>query len=344
MKSVLGLLLCGIAIASALRAEEEYQAEYTKFLLKFDKSYDVEEMFHRYNIFKRNVDLIDNHNDLAAKGKYSFTLAINKFADQTNAEYRKVLGLKRKGQTPPDNKIPIHTAKKSKIPAGTPKAFDWRPLGAVTPVKDQGQCGSCWAFSATAAMEGAYFQTSGTLLSLSEQLCVDCVLDGADTCDLGGEPHDCYLQVISEGGDETEDDYPYTESSGNPCAFDASLAVAKNFSYYVNITSGDEVALMAASAQHVISVGIDASQDSFQFYSSGVYNEPQCVNGWDQLDHGVTVVGYGHDESSKLDYWIVKNSWGEFWGQEGYIWMARNLKNQCGIATDATYPTVTKQK
>jgi len=326
MKGVIVLLLCCVAFASALRTEEEYQSDFVGFLTKFGKSYDVDEMFHRYNIFKRNVDLIDNHNAAAEQGKYTFTLAINKLADQTNEEYKKLLGLKRKGLTPPPNKMnrpPRH----SHLPAGVPDTMDWRPLGAVTPVKDQGQCGSCWAFSATAAMEGAYFQSSRTLLSLSEQLCVDCVLGGNDTCDLGGEMHDCYLQVIAEKGDETEDDYPYTASSGNACGFDPSLAVAKNFSAYTNVTSGDEMALQAASAQRVISVGIDASSFMFQLYGSGVYNDPSCMNGWNELDHGVTVVGYNHDAASGLDYWIVKNSWGEFWGQEGYIWMARNLQN-----------------
>jgi len=337
MKCLLAFLLC-VALASSVRLEEEYQSAFTDFVIKFDKSYDVDEMFHRYNIFKRNVDLIDNHNEAYASGKYTFNLAINKFADKTNEEYKQLLGLKRQGKEAPANKI-AHS-RHHHASNDVPTTFDWRPLGAVTGVKDQGQCGSCWAFSATAAMEGAYFQTSGTLLSLSEQLCVDCVLGGADTCDVGGEMHDCYLQIIAEDGDETEDNYPYTATSGNPCGFDASLAVAQNFTGYVNITSGDETALQAASAEHVISVGIDASSFMFQLYSSGVYNDPTCMNGWNQLDHGVTVVGYNHDADSGLDYWIVKNSWGADWGQEGYIWMTRNQQNQCGIATDATYPTV----
>jgi len=130
--------------------------------------------------------------------------------------------LKREGLTAPANKVNVPRRHKH-LPAGVPATMDWRPLGAVTPIKDQGQCGSCWAFSATAAMEGAYFQSSRELISLSEQLCVDCVLGGADTCDLGGEMHDCYLQVIAEQGDETEDDYPYTATSGNACGYDRPL-------------------------------------------------------------------------------------------------------------------------
>jgi len=337
MKCLLAFLLC-VAFASSVRLEDEYQTAFTEFLIDHGKSYDVDEMFHRYNIFKRNVDLIDSHNVAYEAGKYTFTLGVNKFADMTNAEYKKLLGLKRADKTPPADKVSHHRRHVSY--EDVPDTMDWRPLGAVTEIKDQGQCGSCWAFSATAAMEGAYFQSSGTLLSLSEQLCVDCVLDGADTCDLGGEMHDCYLQVIAEQGDETEDDYPYTATSGNPCAFDPSLAVATNFTGYVNVTSGDESALKVASSKYVISVGIDASSFMFQLYSSGVYNDPTCKNAWNELDHGVTVVGYNHDDDSGLDYWIVKNSWGEDWGQEGYIWMSRNLDNQCGIATDATYPTM----
>jgi len=298
-----------------------------------NKNYEAEEMFERLAIFKDNVDYITKHNALYEQGKTTFTLAINKFADMTNAEYRRMLGLKRKqgAVAPPMQRQIIE-------PSAIPAAVDWRTKGAVTAVKDQGQCGSCWAFSATAAMEGAHFQSTGNLVSLSEQLCVDCVFGGADTCDVGGEMHDCYLEVISLGGDESEAQYPYTASSGAGCQFNAQYIVA-TFSSYKNVTSGDEVSLQAAAANAVISVGIDASQISFQFYSSGVYYEPNCQNTWAQLDHGVTVVGYDTDPSGG-DYYIVKNSWGEFWGQSGYIWMSRNKNNNCGIATDATWPLV----
>jgi len=301
-------------------------------VIKYKKSYDVTEFFQRFHIFKNNIDLIDAHNEEAEQGKWTFTLGVNHLADLTNAEYQNMLGF-RSSKTDSGAAVHSHAIK------AAPAAFDWRPKGAVTPVQDQGQCGSCWSFSATAAMEGAYFQESGKLLKLSEQMCVDCVNGGADTCDLGGEMHDCYLQVIAQGGDMLESDYPYTATSGNPCGFDASKAVANVFTTYVNVTSGDEKALQAASAAHVVSVGIDASSFAFQLYSSGVYNDNTCKNGWNELDHGVTVVGYDHDAASGLDYWIVKNSWGAFWGQAGYIWMSRNQNNQCGIATDATVPT-----
>jgi cathepsin L len=264
---------------------------------------------------------------------------MNQFGDMTNAEYRtRVLGLKRKHSSATPRSVP-QAYQPSRALSSLPTAVDWRSKGAVTPVKDQGMCGSCWAFSATAAMEGAWFQHSGTLVSLSEQLCVDCVNGGADTCDAGGEMHDCYLQVISEGGDNTEADYPYEGSSGNDCRYNAAKKIG-TFSSYSNVTMGDEKALQAAVVNKVVSVGIDASSIWFQLYSSGVYDDSSCKSGWYELDHGVTVVGYDTDSASGKDYYIVKNSWGLFWGQWGYIWMSRNKNNQCGIATDATVPIV----
>ncbi|XP_076473061.1 procathepsin L-like [Babylonia areolata] len=217
-----------------------------------------------------------------------------------------------------------------------PSTVDWRTKGYVTPVKNQGQCGSCWAFSTTGSVEGQHFNKTGVLLSLSEQQLVDCSQDeGNQGCD-GGIMDNGFAYIMSQpGGLETESNYPYTAMDGN-CTATPSLEVAK-VSGCVDVDSEDEDALQHASALvGPVSVAIDASHDSFQSYSGGVYTEDSCST--TQLDHGVLVVGYGTYQGQ--DYWLVKNSWGSDWGLNGYIMMARNQGNMCGIATLASYPLV----
>lgn len=188
--------------------------------------------------------------------------------------------------------------------AEAPNSCDWRSKGVLTPIKNQGQCGSCWAFSAVGSMEGAHALATGKLVSLSEQELVDCVLDGADTCQTGGFQQQGYAYVIKAGGEESEADYPYTATSGNKCAFTKSK-VAATFSSWKNVTHGNETALqMAIIARPTVAVAIDASSFWFQLYSGGVYNDASCHNKVDQLDHGVLVVGYGVDGGK--DYWLVK--------------------------------------
>ena len=211
--------------------------------------------------------------------------------------------------------------------------LDWRDKGYVTYVKDQGQCGSCWAFSATGALEGQHFNKTGKLIPLSEQNLLDCSLLNFG-CN-GGNQFLAFDYIKTHHGIDTEQTYPYI-AQRQLCQFKKEN-IGANLTGYVRIAKHDEQALQSAIATiGPIAVSIDAGQGSFQFYSHGVYDEPNCSTR--KLDHAVLAVGYGSLNST--DYYIVKNSWGQDWGIKGYILMSRNKQNQCGIATDALYPTV----
>jgi len=228
-------------------------------------------------------------------------------------------------------------ASKQEIDA-LPDNFDWRTKTppVVTPPKDQGGCGSCWSFSTTGNVEGVWALSGKPLVSLSEQNLVDCSGKyGNQGCD-GGLMDQAFSYIKANKGIDTEESYPYTAEDGK-CKFNKAT-IGATVTGFTDVTSGDEDALVAAIASvGPISVAIDASHDSFQLYSEGVYNEPDCSS--TELDHGVTAVGYDTDATGG-DYYIVKNSWNTSWGQQGYIWMTRGKDNQCGIATAASYPMV----
>jgi len=274
-------------------------------------------------VWKHNYDFIEKTN----ARKLSYTLAMNRMGDWTHSEYLAYLGTTHTVQAYDELHVPAAE--------GLPPSMDWRTAGAVTPVKDQGQCGSCWAFSTTGSMEGCHFITTKNLVGLSEQNLVDCSgKEGNEGCN-GGLMTWAFAYIMSNGGIDTEVSYPYTAQDG-VCQYNAAND-ATTLAGYLNVTTFSENDLQVKVSMGPTSVAIDASQPSFQFYSSGVYNEPACSS--TQLDHGVLAVGWGNDTvGGGGNYWIVKNSWNTSWGMNGYIWMSRNRSNQCGIATMASLP------
>jgi len=282
----------------------------------------------RYEIWQDNLRRIEEHN----KVDHSYTLGMNHFGDLTNTEFREMMNRYKK----PANQTGSTFLRPNGL--AIPADVDWRTKGYVTPVKNQGQCGSCWAFSTTGSLEGQHFKKSGKLVSLSEQQLVDCSTEN-NGCN-GGLMDYAFAYIKKNGGIDTEASYPY-KGKEQKCMFKKEN-IGATVTGFTDIPSGDEEALTDALASvGPISVAIDASHFSFQFYRDGVYNEMKCSS--EELDHGVLAVGYGlwqsHAKKHKAFYW-VKNSWGPSWGVRGYIRMSRNKKNQCGIATAASYPLV----
>jgi len=322
MKVLVAVLL--FACCAFALTEKEYQTQFTQFMHKYGKSYAHDEFQHRYKVFKTNLNFVNSF-DAKARG---FTVAINHLGDLSNAEYRSTyLGVKV-----PANYVHTTSAQKESNITAPPASWDWRTKNAVTPIKNQEQCGSCWAFSTTGSTEGCHSITTQKLVSVSEQNLMDCSWNqGNQGCD-GGLMTQAMTYIISNKGIDTEASYPYTAEDGT-CSYNAAN-VGATLTGFVNVNTGSESDLQVKTYTGPTSVAIDASQSSFQFYSGGVYYEPACSS--TQLDHGVLSIGWGTDSGTA--FWLVKNSWGTSWGMSGFIEMSRNKNNNCGIATMATLP------
>jgi hypothetical protein len=305
---------------------DKHVEQFVNFITEHSKIYNTISTFvQRFYVFKDNMHFAEQENN---KG-HSYTLGPNFMADYTNAEYIDTF-LNKEYQFPRDY------CKDKSLHGSFPSAVDWVDKGAVTPVKDQGQCGSCWAFSTVGALEGKNAIETGDLIAYSEQELVDCAGSyGNHGCN-GGLMQRAFSYVIDKGMTVAED-YPYVSGVTKK----AGTCQDYNVDFVMNSCSNvpaNEEQLTLACANQPISVSIEADQRSFQLYTSGVYDSPDCGT---TLDHGVLLVGYGHMDGQ--DYYRVKNSWSSSWGDNGYIYMARNSvssskQGQCGIAMDASYP------
>jgi len=325
------LAVVGVALAlpvAQTQDESYYWYEFGKFTNEHAKTYNGLEEFHSaFATFKANLHMINTHN----AGKSSYTLAVNQFADMTFEQFAKT----RLGYKP--SSAPRHGEEFDASNIAPAAAIDWRQKGAVGPVKDQGSCGSCWAFSTVVSLEGAHaLANGGKYVSLSEQQLVDCSTSFGNMGCNGGLMDQAFTYLINATkGDDSETSYPYKGVDGS-CAYQASN-VAASIKSFVDVKAEDEAALLAAvSTVGPVSVAIQAASD-FMFYSTGVYDSTQCSSSPQTLNHGVAAVGYGTEGSAP--FWIVRNSWGSSWGEQGYIRMARG-KNMCGIADVASYPVV----
>ncbi|KAK9713920.1 hypothetical protein RND81_06G059100 [Saponaria officinalis] len=304
---------------------------FSLFKSEFNKQYSSqEEHDHRFGVFKANLRRAKRHQALDPSAVHGIT----KFSDLTPKEFKeKFLGLKggrKKLKLPSDaNKAPA-------LPTvDLPEDFDWRDKGAVTPVKDQGSCGSCWSFSATGALEGAHFLATGELVSLSEQQLVDCDHEcdpnEYNSCDAGcngGLMNNAFEYILKAGGVEREEDYPYNGRDGT-CKFDKTKIAAKVSNFSVVSTNEDQIAANLVK-NGPLAVAINAA--FMQTYIGGVSCPYICTR---RLDHGVLLVGYGSAGYSIIrlkekPYWIIKNSWGANWGEKGYYKICRG-RNICGV-------------
>ena len=315
MKTAL-LVAATAAVASANLSESQTQFLFTRFIETHKPAYETKEFFTKYNTFKNNLDIILAHNANPSK---TFTMGVTQFADLSAEEFAARHTMKPMGAS-------LRSKAAKKFTGKVPASVDWRDDKTVVgAVQDQGQCGSCWAFSAVGAMEGAYGLAKGNFMKFSEQQLVDCAgSEGNNGCN-GGLMDTAFAYYEKNGIYETNHYGPYTARDGSCKAITSQADVDGSEVTGYDMVDNNEDALVAAAAQQPVSVAIAASGSAFQFYTSGVITGSACGT---QLDHGVLVVGYGTENN--VDYYIVRNSWGASWGEKGYVRIQRGA-DTCGI-------------
>jgi C1A family cysteine protease len=318
-----------ITICAAISQNADVKKQFTEYMQKHGKSYaTVEEYNLRLKNFEASLERIALENARSKKA----TFGLNKFSDMSREEFRNTV-LMKNPINPQEARRPNVETLVPKKDIEVPSSFDWRTKGAVTPVKDQEQCGSCWAFSVTENVESMWIlakKANASTLRLSEQQIVDCDLSD-DGCN-GGDPPTAYQYLINAGGQEAAKYYPYTAEDGD-CAFNKSDVIAKISSWKYATSDYSETTLQAnLLSWGPLSICVDAA--NWQDYQKGVMSWEDCA--WfNQLDHCVQLVGYNTNSASDGDYWIVRNSWNTDWGIAGYIWLEM-WEDTCGLTYEAT--------
>jgi C1A family cysteine protease len=315
-----------------------------KFSIQFRDKAHLHEVFRTWSENHRFIEEINAKN-------LSFKLGHNPFSGMDSEQFRVFMGFDKPSVPTYDyltqgyNEGVFESYKSDFNSIYVPENVDWSLKGGVTPVKDQGQCGSCWSFSATGALEGAYFTKYGVLDSFSEQQLVDCdtrLNGGKDMGCKGGLMDNAFAWITKNGGLCTEQDYPYvsgTTKTAGQCVTICSVVSKSIVKEFVDVPPSSENAMMSSVAKQPVSIAIQADQREFQLYKSGVFTGA-CGT---KLDHGVLLVGYGFFDG--LEYWKVKNSWSTAWGDDGYILLAKgaeynNGDGQCGLLLQGSYPVL----
>ena len=299
---------------------------FNNYVHKYNKNYDGIEYRERLEIYETNMKFINKHNMLADEGKYTYWLGETQFTDISNEEFR---NSKQVGKL---TNISSTCNIVSKYNGSVPDHKNWLEYGIVSSVKNQAQCGSCWAFSATEAVEGVVSLRKGELISLSEQQMVDCSDDYGNQGCGGGWMDSAFEYVIDNKGLCSNASYQYTAQDGT-CNTNCSLIQNTDIKNCSDISPNIEELVIAYLSQQPLSVAIEADSDTFQHYKRGLYNDSSCFEGG--LDHGVLLVSYGPEMLR------IKNSWDTTWGEDGFMRMARtgDGDGMCGIYNKVSFPT-----
>ncbi|XP_069480284.1 pro-cathepsin H [Ambystoma mexicanum] len=320
------LLLGSLAVLSVALEQpgDEDQFHFKTWILQHEKQYSLQEYLQRLPVFAANRKRVEQHN----AEKHSFRLGLNQFSDLTFEEFKKVHLWSEPQNCSATRELSLHKG------GSYPDSIDWRKKGNyVTPVKNQGPCGSCWTFSTTGCLESAVAIATGKLMSLSEQQLVDCAQAFNNHGCSGGLPSQAFEYIRYNRGIMPEEEYPYKAENGT-CHFQPEKA-AVLVKDVVNITMNDELGIVQAVGNvNPVSIAFQVTSD-FMLYKDGVYKSATCDKTPDKVNHAVLVVGYAQEGG--LPYWIVKNSWGPHWGMDGYFNIERG-SNMCGLATCASYP------